>query len=92
MTSSITKAQEILNQIRKAPGMYAICRESWVNMVSTILWMADINFDVQGFYKEHLGVDGNSYQDPLGQVETAWARSVVDDALAMIAGYVPPKK
>lgn len=86
------KAQEFLQKMRYAPGMYASNKESFCAQVVTALIMDDINFHCPGygnsvgnFYAKHIGHYGNSIVGCNDSFDDDWAHSVIDDALSFIA-------
>jgi hypothetical protein len=88
MKSLISKGKQVLSITRKAPGMFAGSKESYVNRVATVLEMLSVNFNVHDFYAKHLGTYGNTYKDADNHVDEQWGHSVVDDALQMINDHV----
>jgi hypothetical protein len=76
----IARARELLGNIHKRPGMYAQTQEALMALVSGIVQMADPTFTaVNDFYEKHLGHEPGTLRD---DTEDAWARTVVEDALA----------
>ena len=88
MTNSISKAKEILLNTRRAPGMYALTRESFLNRVCTVLEMLDVDNWPQDFYTKHLGTYGSRYLTASDPVDDNWAHLVIDDALSIIESHV----
>src|SRR5437870_3571021 len=84
MTNSNSKAKELLDARRRAPRMFAASKESYINMVTTILEMLEIKFNIQDFYVKHLGVINNTYLSTKDEVDDKWAHEVIDEAFKLI--------
>ena len=81
-----TSAKRLLLNTRKAPGTYALTKESFVNRVATILEMlfTTKEFSTQSFYAKHLVLKGNTYLSSNELPDEAWGHVVVDDALSIM--------
>lgn len=92
MKNLITKAKELVTERGLRPGMYAATKESYVNMICTIMEMLELDFNGQDFYVKHLGTYGNTYLGAFDDVDKEWGASVAQDALRMIEEHEQGKK
>lgn len=81
-----TKISKMLTDTRGAPMMYAMCVESMLQRVATLLEVAGVQFSVTEFYGKHGGVEGNCLllRVPSGMSFDDWSKTVIDDALGML--------
>lgn len=80
------RAERFLLQMRKAPSMWALTKESYINRVCSIVEMVDPKFEVREFYRTHLKLNGSVYAKASENVwdeddQYTWAVSVIDDAI-----------
>ncbi len=81
----VTRAKNYLIMVKGAPGAFVSNRDGMIAMVSSILYLLIQGFNVQSFYKKHLGTRGCEYKtlnDPMTQ---EWVDSLVDDAISRLS-------
>ena len=79
MKTMTNLAEVLLINTKNYPKMYASDSEALIMRVSTILEMADENFNCEDFYKKHLNIE-NLKKD----FDEQWVNCLIDDALSII--------
>lgn len=64
--------------------MFASNREAMMCHITSVVYVIVDGFDVQEFWKKHLGTYGSTYLTIDEPVDDEWARSVIDDAISRI--------
>lgn len=86
------KAKEYLENMRKAPLMFASNKEAFCAQIVTSLIMDDVTINCPGpgsssgnFYAKHIGHYGAAIIGCNDSFDEEWAFNVIDDALSFIS-------
>lgn len=76
------RAKKFLEQVRKAPAMYATNKEAFCATVHTAIYVDGYAVSGSDFFMKHLRGRGREIEAAHESFDDAWAHAVVDDALS----------
>ena len=84
MCSHAGRAKARLDQIAAHPQMWASTREGFLALVDGTVSVV-VDFDGAGFYRKYLKAEGCKVIDAGESFDDGWARTVIADALVILA-------